>query len=267
MTERLTDVMLRHNVPEDVIDQIISCATVVGLEQPEVALIAALEHLYSFRPLTRDPNPTATMLVGPPGSGKTLIVAKLAARAVMNDQTVSVISSDTVRAGGIEQLSAFTRLMDVDLEKASSQKQLMTALENARDSDHIIIDTAGVNPFNPEDMRVLARLIAAGEIEPVLALPAGTDAEESGEIGRAFAALGVKSLIATRLDIARRIGGVFAAAHYGGLIFADASNTPKVADGLFALSPQRLAHILMPELARTKKQTKTAPKKETVYAG
>ncbi len=266
--EKLTDVMLRHSVPEEVTDQVLSCATVLGLEQADISLMAALEHLFSFRPLPQKATGTAIMLVGPPGAGKTLAVAKLAARAVMNNRKVAVISTDTVRAGGIEQLSAFTRLMNVDLKKASSAKALAACLDDAKGAEQVFIDTGGLNPFDPEEMRNLARLISVGDIEPVLAMPAGADAEESGEIARVYGTLGVNSMIPTRLDIARRLGGLLSAAHYGGLIFADASHTPKVAEGLIGLSPKRLTTLLMPESVRKTpgRMNAGAGRKQTVNA-
>ncbi len=267
--EKLTDVMLRHSVPEEITDQIISCATVIGLEQADIALIAALEHLFSYRPLSQKPNGTACMLVGPPGAGKTLLTAKLAARAVMNDRHVEVISTDTVRAGGIEQLAAFTKLMNIKLRKATGEKQLRAHLEQCRNADHVFIDTGGLNPFETEEMRSLARLAAAGEIEPVLAMPAGIDAQESGEIARVYRTLGVTAMMPTRLDLARRLGGLLSAAHYGGLVFAEAGNTPKVADGLMTLSPRALAHLLMPETVKKTQGRHTVPsgRKQPVSAG
>lgn len=267
--EKLTDVMLRHSVPEEVTDQVLSCATVIGLEQADISLMAALEHLFSYRSLPQVPTSTAYMLVGSPGAGKTLAIAKLAARAVMNDLKVGVITTDTVRAGGVEQLSAFTKLMNVELKRAANPKQLKACLDSYRGYDQVYIDTWGLNPFEPEEMRNLARMIAVGDIEPVLALPAGTDAEESGEIARIYGTLGVNMMMPTRIDIARRLGGLLSAAHYGGLIFADASNTPKVADGLIALSPKKLTQLLMPEARKkTQGQTHVRPRtKQTVIAG
>lgn len=249
--EQLTDVMLRHGVPDEITDQVISCATVIGADDAETSLTAALEHLYSFRSLPQKPVSTAQMVVGPPGAGKTLAIAKLAARNVMSGMRVAVITTDVIRAGGVEQLSAFTNILRVDLQKASSVASLKSALDHARGADQILIDTAGYNPFAPTEMRDLARLITAGDIEPLLVMPAGADADECGEMARIYATLGVRSMLPTRLDIARRLGGLLGAAHHGGLIFADASNTPKVAEGLIGLSPRRLAHLLMPELARS----------------
>lgn len=270
VAEALTEIMLKHSVPEEITDQVISCATVVGLEQAHIALVAALEHLFVFRPLTQKPTTKATMLVGPPGSGKTLATAKLATRAVMNGQKVSVITTDTLRAGGIEQLAAFTKILNVPLQKANNAKELKRALDLSRDADLTIVDSGGFNPFRSDEMRDLARLMAAGDIDPVLVMPAGIDADESGEIARIYAALGVRQMLATRLDIGRRLGGLMSAAHYGGLIFADASDTSQVAEGLFALSPDRLANLLMPQPPRTtntrSNPTETPVKKRPVNA-
>lgn len=257
--EQLTDAMLRHGVPDEITDQVISCATVIGAHDAETALTAAFEHLYSFRPLPQRSSSTAMMMVGPPGAGKTLAVAKLAARSVMSGLRVAVITTDVIRAGGVEQLSAFTNILRIDLKKASSAQSLRAALESARTADQVFIDTAGYNPFAPDEMRDLARLITAGDIEPVMVLPAGADADESGEMSRIYATLGVRSVLPTRLDIARRLGGLLGAAHHGGLIFSDASNTPKVAEGLISLTPRRLAHLIMPELARQSASTAQPP--------
>ena len=244
--EELTEVMLRHSVPEEIMDQILSCATVIGLEQPGIALIAALEHLFHFKPLPQKPQQKAMMMIGPPGSGKTLAVAKTAARGAMNDLKIGVVSCDTVRAGGIEQLQAFTKLLNINLQTAESAKDLRYIIADMDACDQIIIDTSGFNPFDKESVKDMAKLIGAADITPYAVLPGGNDAEEAAEMGRVFSTIGVKHLIPTRLDIARRLGSLLSVSHYGSLIFADASNTPKVADGLTAMTPKTLAKMLMP---------------------
>ena len=246
--EHLTDVLLTHNVPEDVTDHIISCATILGATDPKSALVAALEHIFGYRPLPLTAYQKPIMLLGAPGAGKTLNVAKLAARAVMNGRKVALITTDTVRAGGVEQLAAFTKILKVPLLKASTPQELKVALLEAdsKGAEQIYIDTAGINPFDPQSMKQTAKMLAMGNIEALLVMPAGGDAAESGEISRVFAALGVRWIMPSRLDIARRIGGLLEAAHQGGMSFADASYTPNVADGLIPLTPERLAELLMP---------------------
>lgn len=246
LSEAIIDVMLRHAVPEDVMDHIVSCASVMDIEEPSVALVGALDTLFNFTPLPTKAYKKALMFVGPPGAGKTLAVAKQAARGVMSGLNVAVITTDTVRAGGVEQLGAITKVLEIDLTKAKNAAELSRTLKDVSGADQVIIDTSGLNPFDTPQMKELAKLIVAGDIEPVLVLPAGLDANESGEMARVFAALGVHRILPTRIDIARRLGGLLAAAHQGNLAFADFSNTEKVADGLQALSPRRLGNLFFP---------------------
>jgi flagellar biosynthesis protein FlhF len=96
-------------------------------------------------------------------------------------------------------------------------------------------------------MKSMARWMAAGDIEPILTLAAAGDAEESGEMARIFSALGVRRFVPTRLDIARRLGGLLSAAQHGGLSFADASISASVANGFEPLSPRRLAGYFFPK--------------------
>jgi flagellar biosynthesis protein FlhF len=185
------------------------------------------------------------MLVGMPGAGKTMVAAKIAARGAFTGQKVGVITTDTQRAGGVEQLAAFTRLLKLDLVETEDRATLADGLLTQTGCCQVVIDTAGVNPFSADDVAGLSALLQAGEIEPVLVLPAGGDPQEAGEIGRIFADIGVQRLIVTRLEMTRRLGGLLSAAHTGGLAFADASLTSKVADGLTPVNPVALARILI----------------------
>ncbi|MFA5592515.1 MAG: GTPase [Micavibrio sp.] len=244
--EEITETMIRHAVPEDVLDAVISTASMIGFGDSREMLNASLSQMFEFSPLPSKNYGRPILLAGPPGAGKTLAAAKIAARGALGGQDMAVITTDTVRAGGVEQLEAFTRLMQIDLKKAANPKELAARIAEARGADQIIIDTAGVNPFDPESVKPLARLIQAAECDPVFVMPAGMDAEESGEMARVFSMLGAKMMVPTRLDVARRLGSLLSAAHQGGLSFAELSNTAKVADGLMPLSAARLSQLLMP---------------------
>ncbi len=244
MTEALTDIMLRHVVPNDVMDNILATAAMTGYGNAETALASALAHLYDFTPLPYKTR-KAIMLVGPPGVGKTLMIAKMATKAVMDDLNVAIITTDTVRAGGVEQLQAFTKILDVPLQKAKTPNDLKLILNQTSGHDLVLIDTAGTNPHDPDDMARIAKLIESGSIEPVLAMTAGMDAEEASEIAQSFTLLGVQRMIATRLDIARRMGGLLAAADKGRLAFCDMSFSPRVTDGLSDTDAALLAGFLI----------------------
>jgi flagellar biosynthesis protein FlhF len=265
VVEYLTDTLLQHSVPGDVLDNIISTASMLGYDNPVEALSASFEHLYNFRPLLKKPIRKPLMLVGPPGAGKTLAVAKLAARYVMDGHKVGVITTDTVRAGGVEQLEAFTKLMKSELRRARDEKDLAVHIKELDQKvDQIIIDTGGSNPYDVDDMRALATMMNVASVEPILVMQAGIDAEECSEVARSYALLGVQRVMPTRLDITRRFGGLLSAAQKSGMAFADASNTHKVANGLFDFTPQSLAELFLPSRrmetqSRQGKTLNTAP--------
>jgi flagellar biosynthesis protein FlhF len=247
VAEILSEILLRHNASNEVMDTIVTAAMLVGGEDPRRVLTHSLGNLFTFAPDMGADRPL--MLVGSPGVGKTLATAKLAARAALAGQETAVITTDTVRAGGLEQLSAFTRILNIKLRGAKSPREMVDHIAEAREGGarRIIIDTGGTNPFDPMEMKDLAKYLQAAPVDAAFVMPGGLDADESGEMARVYAMLGVSGLLPTRLDIARRLGGVLAAAHKGGMSFALATHTSGVADGVMALTPSSLAGLLMPK--------------------
>ncbi len=247
VSEVVADALHRHGVPAALAEQLIDAAAGLDTDDPTLALGAALDSIFTFNPLPDGRGGSKPLvLVGPPGSGKTLVVAKLAARAVFKKRKVGVITTDTVRAGGMEQLAAFTRLLKVKLATVEDPDALSGAFEVNRGIEMVLVDTAGRNPFDEEEMADLKALLAAGEAEPVLVLPAGLDSMEAADIAQSFKALGVRRMLVTRLDMARRLGSLLGTAQRTRLAFCDASVSSKVAEGLTALNPVALARLMMP---------------------
>jgi flagellar biosynthesis protein FlhF len=182
------------------------------------------------------------LLAGPPGAGKTLTCAKLAARAVMaGGPPPLVASTDLSRAGATAQLAAFTAVLGLTLAVAQSPGALSKAVQRRAAGAPALIDTAGCDPFDPTQVTELVAVAAAVQADIVLVLPAGMDAAESADIARAFTAIGACRLVPTRLDVARRLGGVLAAAVAGPLALAEAGTGPGAADGLTTMTPEWLA--------------------------
>jgi len=62
----------------------------------------------------------------------------------------------------------------------------------------------------------------------------------------AFSEAGASRLIATKLDISRRLGGVLSAADAGRLALAAAGVSPNIGDGLAPINPVSLARLILP---------------------
>ncbi|MDR6772445.1 GTPase [Azospirillum sp. BE72] len=260
--EVVADALQRHGVPATLAEQLIDAASGLDTEDPRLALGSALDSYFTFNPLPDGRSPVKPLaLVGPPGSGKTLVAAKLAARAVFKKRSVGVITTDTVRAGGVDQLAAFTRLMKLKLATVEDPDALAGAFEVHRKTDLVLVDTAGRNPFDAEDMQDLRALLGAGEVEPVLVLPAGLDALEAADMALAFKAVGVRRMLVTRLDMTRRLGSLLAIAARARLSFCDASVSSKVAEGLTALNPLALARMMIPAEEKAPAAKESAPRR------
>ena len=192
-------------------------------------------------PLACDAAPL--LLTGPPGAGKTLTVARLATRLTLQGIPPLVVTADGRRAGAAEQLAAFTRVLGLPLLVADEPVALSRALARRQDGAPVLIDTPGLNPFDAAEREELAGLAAAAAATPVLVLPAGLDPAEAADLAAAFAAIGTTLLIMTRLDLARRLGGVLSAAATGH-VMTEAGVGPGAADGLRPLTAAWLAERL-----------------------
>ncbi len=223
--------LARHNLPAGLAARLAGGSLAEGLA-------GALR----FAPLP-DGRGRPLMLVGPPGAGKTLSCAKLATRAVLGGAAPLIASTDGLRAGAVEQLAAFTRLLGLSLAVATEPEVLARAVARRSPAQPVLVDSAGCDPFDAVQAAWLRGMALAIGAEMVVVMPAGLDPAEAAETAAAFMALGARHLLPTRLDAARRLGGVLAAAATG-LALGEAGTGPGVADGLTVMDPAWLAQRL-----------------------
>lgn len=257
--EELASLLRYHNTPEPLAGRLLYKARHLELEKlfalhkfggedrpllEAKALSKLLETSFRFTPLLSQPG-LRVMLVGPPGIGKTVAIAKLAAQLVMDKSRVTVISTDNKRAGGVEQLAAFTDILELPLKVADSPAELTAALHATEEGERVLIDTAGCNPYDKADLDELSGLVEVGGFEPMLVLPAGVDSHEAADAARAFSFTAIQRMLVTRMDTARRFGSLLAAADARPLAFACLSNSARVVGELKPLNPALLAQLML----------------------
>lgn len=254
---RIAECLDYQRVPAPLRDALVSAATALGVDDATLALARALESRFNFEPIATAPR-APVMLVGLPGSGKTVTMAKLAVSAIMQGLETDLISTDAARAGAAPQGEAYGALLGQKFSLAEDLDALSLLLEeNAASGNNLpdrserpcFIDTTSINPFDRVEWEALMRLSSAARLvadtEPVLVLAATGDASLMSEVAVQFVGLGVRRLIATQVDIARRIGPLLAAADASRLSLAQISVTPYLAKGLSPMHPVILAKLIL----------------------
>ncbi|WP_334180493.1 flagellar biosynthesis protein FlhF [Pseudoxanthomonas sp.] len=147
-------------------------------------------------------------LVGPTGAGKTTTIAKLAACFAQrhNARDVALVTTDTVRVGGREQLHGYGRQLGIAVHEADSAQALALVLERLRDYKLVLIDTAGLGQRDRNLVGQLNWLRASGQVKTLLCLPANSHFSDLDEVVRRFSTVQPQGVLLTKLDETGRLG-------------------------------------------------------------
>ena len=233
-------------VPAGLFDRLIGGAASLSTQDSVMALAGAMDSEFNFAALPAPLKAHPTLLVGPPGAGKSATAAKLCARARLAGHRCAIVTMDTAKSGGLAQAGAFAKALGATLLQADRPEALPDAVLACGDDHFIVIDSAGANPFLDDDMDRLKEIASASRAQVVFVLPAGGDAAESAEAAAAFQSIGATAMIATRLDTARRFGGLLSAAVAGSLDLLAVSTSPHIGDPLHSINPVALARMFLP---------------------
>ncbi|MBD7924348.1 flagellar biosynthesis protein FlhF [Xanthomonas bonasiae] len=147
-------------------------------------------------------------LIGPTGAGKTTTIAKLASRFLERHaaRDVALVTTDTIRVGGREQLHSYGRQLGIAVHEADSDAALQQLLERLRDYKLVLIDTAGMGQRDRALAAQLHWLRASRVVRSLLVLPANAHFSDLDEVVRRFAGADPQGVILTKLDETGRFG-------------------------------------------------------------
>lgn len=182
------------------------------------------------------------LLVGPPGHGKSLAAARLAMRLVAEGRTPRVLSLGDPETPPDGRLAHWLRPSAVEVEVLDDPRALGAALAAP---GPVVVDTAGVSLLSGKGVsRLRAVLAAAGDLEVALVLSVEGHPPSLLELAADFMTLGCRRLLATKLDLTARYGGLVTLAVSGlTMLPAAVSGTP--CEPLVPLEAKGLARLLV----------------------
>ena len=133
----------------------------------------------------------------------------MAAKAQLEQgKKVAIVAADTYRIASVDQIQTYAELLGVPWTVAPGPSEMKSALERFQSYDLVLIDTAGRNPWNDETYVDLEGLLGKLPVERHLCVSATSTGKDLGQIVDRYNTGGVRSLIVTKIDEARKVGSV-----------------------------------------------------------
>jgi flagellar biosynthesis protein FlhF len=149
-------------------------------------------------------------LIGPPGSGKTTTLVKLAVTyGLANRRSVLLLSADTYRIHAAEQLRSYAAVLGVGFHLAETLAGMAQAIEENRNKDLILIDTPGLGFAELAEHAALAQFLSTRtDIDRHLVLSSSMKSADLARVIDAFEIFRPQQLLFTRLDETVSPGGI-----------------------------------------------------------
>ncbi|MBA6389438.1 flagellar biosynthesis protein FlhF [Colwellia sp. BRX10-3] len=186
-------------------------------------------------------------LVGPTGVGKTTTIAKLAARfaQIHGADQVVLISTDSYRIAGFEQLATYGRIIGCQVKLANDANELDNLLQQFAQKKLILIDTAGMGQ---RDMRLtehLTTLIANARvrIRNYLVLAANTQQRVMQENVERFKKIPLAGCIYTKLDESLSVGEIITTSLQNGLAIGYLTDGQRVPEDIKVANAEKLVTL------------------------
>lgn len=197
--------------------------------------------------------PKVILFIGPTGVGKTTTIAKIASHFKLEKETkVAFITSDTYRIAAVDQLNTYASIIDCPVNVAYSADEIGESLDEFKDYELILVDTAGRSHKSEEQMEELDNLIEMVasradefDLEIYLTLSVTTKYKDLVNIADKYRHIENWALIFTKLDETCYLGNMLNMKLYTGAPLSYTTSGQNVPNDIEVINEQRLAKLLL----------------------
>lgn len=253
----LHSTMLENEVDEKYADQILE--EIGQLNKPNLPFDYALANIYQ-KMILKFGKPSgitpakdgfkAIFFIGPTGVGKTTTIAKLASKFQLDEKKkVALLTADTYRIAAAEQLRTYANILEVPFRVIYTEDELLKAMEDFKEYDYVLIDTAGHSHQNQAQKDMMCKLIGAVdekiEKEIYLVLSATTKYKDLLSIADSYKDMADYKLIFTKLDETTTLGNLLNMRLYTGAALSYVTYGQNVPDDMEEFNPQKTVKRLL----------------------
>lgn len=112
------------------------------------------------KPIDLEEDQEVIFFIGPTGVGKTTTLAKIATNLILKEnRSIGMITADTYRIAAVEQLKTYSDILQLPLEIVYNEDDLIKAIDNFKEKNIILVDTAGRNHNDTKQLEELKNLL------------------------------------------------------------------------------------------------------------
>ncbi len=194
--------------------------------------------------------PKVLFFVGPTGVGKTTTIAKIASKfSVEEKKKIALLTADTYRIAATEQLRTYANILEVPFRVIYSVEEVDTALNDWKDCEYILVDTAGHSHHNEEQKNNMNDFIHSvdnkNEKEVFLVVSATTKYRDLKNIADVYSGMTDYKLIFTKLDETDTLGNILNLKLYTGASLSYVTCGQNVPDDIENFNPQKTVKQLL----------------------
>ena len=253
----LHDTMLDNEVDEKYAREIID--EIEQINKPNMPFDYALANIYQKMILKFGKADCITpssggikmvFFIGPTGVGKTTTIAKLASIfRVDQKKKVALLTADTYRIAAAEQLRIYANILEVPFRIIYTVEEIGKAMEEFKDYDYILVDTAGHSYQNTTQKENMGNFIHSVDDkvdrEVYLVLSATTKYRDLVSIADSYKEIADFKLIFTKLDETTTLGNLLNLKLYTGASLAYVTYGQNVPDDIEEFNPQSTVKKLL----------------------
>ena len=253
----LHDTMLDNEVDEKYAQEIIK--EIEQINKPNIPFDYALANTYQKmilkfgKPSGIEPAQNGIKMVffiGPTGVGKTTTIAKIASKFRVDEKKkVALLTADTYRIAAAEQLRTYANILEVPFRVIYTVEEIREAIEDFKDYDYILIDTAGHSHQNSTQKENMSNFIHSVddkvEKEVHLVLSATTKYRDLISIADSYKEMADYKLIFTKLDETTTLGNLLNLRLYTGASLSYVTHGQNVPDDIEDFNPQKTVKRLL----------------------